>query len=296
METAFLVYQPQIDAICVTAGLAFAQYIAQRAGLFSLATSGFAAIGAYTGAILLARYGVNPLIAIAAALALGGAVGGCLALPLARLRGAYQALATVGFVEIVVALCLYSDSLTGGALGLNGIPKVISTLGLVIFVAATCGFLAVIGATGLGRAFDAIRQDETVAESLGIRVARYHAVAFVLSGAIAGVTGCLLAFNTYSITPEQFGFPMLVLCLASAVLGGRLSVFGPIVGAIVLIVVPELARPLAESRYILHGVLLIVVVIYLPLGIVDTLQARWRAMRSRKAVALADQKLRARDA
>ena len=92
-----------------------------------------------------------------------------------------------------------------------------------------------------------------MAVALGISVVRYHALAFTLSGAIAGFTGGLYAFNRFSLVPDQFGFSMLVASLAAVVLGGRISVLGPVVGTAVLAVLPELARSFAEQRYLLHG-------------------------------------------
>ena len=120
-----------------------------------------------------------------------------------------------------------------------------------------------------------------MAVALGISVVRYHALAFTLSGAIAGFTGGLYAFNRFSLVPDQFGFSMLVASLAAVVLGGRTSVLGPVVGTAVLAVLPELARSFAEQRYLLHGTLLVLVIIFLPDGIVDTakfrLRQRWAA-------------------
>jgi len=183
-------------------------------------------------------------------------------------------------VQIVVSLILYAEPLTGGALGINGIPQLVGTGTLAGYLAVVVALLAVMNRTGVGRAFDAVRQDETAAVALGISVMKYHTLAFVLSGAIAGAGGGLLALNTYSIHAEQFGFPLLVAALAAVVLGGRTSVWGPIVGAVVLAALPELARPLAEQRLLVYGLILIVIIIYLPRGIVDTLIARWKGRRA----------------
>src|SRR5580704_13495950 len=122
--SALITYRPLFDLICIYCVLALSQYIALRAGLFSLATPGFAAIGGYTGAFLLKETWVGPLLAAVAA-TMCGLVGGLfLSLPLAKLRGAFQAIATIGFVQIMVSVALYSAPITGGALGFNAIPKV----------------------------------------------------------------------------------------------------------------------------------------------------------------------------
>jgi branched-chain amino acid transport system permease protein len=220
------------------------------------------------------------VLGAAGAILCGIAAGLFLSLPLAKLRGAFQSIATIGFVQIMVSLTLYAQPLTGGALGLNAIPKVATTGWLVAVVIALAALLAVINRSGIGRAFDAIRQDYTVAMSLGISVRRYFRYAFALSGAIGALGGCLLAYNTYSIQPDVFGFPMLVLVIAAVILGGRSMVAGPLVGTAFLIILPELIRPLADARLLLQGLLLIVVIIYLPQGIVDSLSHRWKLRRA----------------
>jgi branched-chain amino acid transport system permease protein len=285
----FLIYQPVIDTICVAIGIALSQYIALRAGLFALATAGFASIGAYAAAIVLKRADVAPWIAVLLGTSCGLVAGLILALPLARVKGHFQAIATLAFVEIVRTLALYAEPLTGGARGINAIPKVVSTGHLVAALAVVMVLLIVVNRTGIGRAFDAIRQDETVAKSLGISISRFHALAFGLSAAIAGLFGSLLALNTYSIAPEEFGFSLVVAAIGAVILGGRTSVLGPAVGATILVVLPELARPLADYRFLLHGALLIVAITYLPQGIVDVLIAQWKRLRANApAVAVAN--------
>jgi branched-chain amino acid transport system permease protein len=174
-------------------------------------------------------------------------------------------------VQIVLSLALYATDITGGANGLNGIPKRVGTLQLLVATGLVVYVLVRLTRSRVGYAFDAMRQDETVATSLGISVTRYQALAFALSGAIAGLTGALMAYHNYSVVPEEFGFGMLISVLAYVVLGGRRSVLGPLVGAAALSILPELARPLADNRLIVHGALLMLVIIYLPHGIVDSL-------------------------
>ena len=106
---------------------------------------------------------------------------------------------------------------------------------------------------------------------LGISITFHHALAFALSGAIAALFGALQAGYIYSIEPHQYGFAMLAMTLAAVILGGRRSIWGPIVGAAIMTFLPEIARPLAENRLLLNGLLLIVVIIFLPRGVVDGL-------------------------
>lgn len=280
MSDFIAAYTPLLEIVLLAAGLAYSQFFVLRAGLFSLATAGFASLGAYSGAILVVTYELPPLLGALAGTLVGAAAGLALAIPLSRLRGAFQAIATVAYIQIVVSLTLYAEDLTGGALGLNGIPKSVGLPELLVFIVLLVLFLRAVLRSSIGRAFDTIRQDENVAVSLGISVAHYHRIAFVISGAIAGLTGCLLAYNTHSLTPEQFGFPLLVSALAGVVLGGRALVVGPLIGAALLTLLPELARPLAEQRLVVHGALLVLTVIFLPQGIADTLRTLWLARRS----------------
>ena len=279
--TFFLSYMPLFELALLNALLAFSQYIVLRAGVFSLGTAAFTAIGAYCGAILIVKLGMSAGLAIPVSAVVGAAFGGLVAVPLARLRGVFQALATLALVQIVLSLALNWVGLTNGALGVNGIPKTVH-LGTMFLVVLVVGyFLFVIGRSSIGRAFDIIREDETVAVSLGISVAKHHMIAFILSGGIAGLAGALHACSSYSITPNEYGFQMLVMVLAMVVLGGRVSVLGPVVGAMILTALPELLRGFQDYRMVMQGALLMLSIIYLPRGIVDTAIA---AIRRRQVV------------
>jgi branched-chain amino acid transport system permease protein len=196
------------------------------------------------------------------------------------LRGVFQAIATLAFVQIVQSVALYATPLTGGATGLNGIPKSLNTIALFVVLGILLFLLSGLGRSSFGRACDTTRQDETAAVSLGIPVSKLHRQVFTLSGAIAGLAGAMMALHNYSVVPEEFGFGMLVSALAAVVLGGRSSLLGPIVGAVILTILPEIARPLADGRMVVTGILLIVTMIYLPQGIVDSLIIRLRRQRS----------------
>jgi branched-chain amino acid transport system permease protein len=276
MTEWFASYQALVDLILLDCGLALSQFVVLRAGVFSVATPGLASIGAYTAAILTLRMGAPASVGVLAATCAGTAAALLLSIPLSRLRGVFQAIATVAMVQIVLSLALYATDITGGANGLNGIPKQVGTVHLLVAIGVVVYVLVSLGRSRVGYAFDAMRQDETVATSLGISVARYQALAFALSGAIAGLTGALMAYHNYSVVPEEFGFGMLITVLAYVVLGGRRSVLGPLVGAVTLSLLPELARPLADNRMIVYGALLMLVIIYLPHGIVDSLWIAYR--------------------
>lgn len=275
--------QPIIDFFLISLGIAFAQQIVFRAGVFSVATAGIVALGAYGSAILVTRFGLSGLPAVLLAGGIGLLAGLLLSVPLARLRGVYQAIATLAFVEIVINALYYFEPLTGGALGLSGIPKLVTTWHLLLVVGLTCWLLFAIGRSGVGRAFDALRQDETVGASLGVSIRFYHTLAFALAGLVGGVFGGMKSLYTYAISPEQFGFAFVVSILTAVVLGGRATLLGPVLGALLLALLPEIARPLAENRLMVHGLIMIVVMIFLPHGLGDSLMHALTKRRMRRA-------------
>lgn len=273
-----LSYSSVLDHVLIYTLLALSQAVVLRAGTFSIGPAAFAAIGAYTAAILTVTHGWPAPVSIASGTLLAGVLSALMAYPLSRLRGVFQALATLALVQVIVTIAQNWDSVTNGVLGISGIPKAATTGWLLLIVIACMLLTWTMSKYSLGRAMDVIRADETVAVSLGIRVAYHQRLAMVLSGLFAGLAGALYAFNSYAISPEEFGFGMLVHALAAAVLGGATSVWGPLVGSAVLTTLPEFVRVFADYRGVVQGALLMVIIIYLPHGIADTL-ATWRHAR-----------------
>ena len=270
-----LSYASVLDHVLIYALLAMSQAVVLRAGTFSIGSAAYAAVGAYTAAILITRLEWAPAVAIICGMLLAGVLSALMAFPLSRLRGVFQALATLALVQVMVTIAQNWDSVTNGVLGISGIPKVATTGWLLLIVAVCIALTHTLGKYGLGRAMDVIRADETVAVSLGIRVAYHQRLAMTISGLLAGLAGALHACNSYASNPEEFGFHMLVTALASAVLGGATSIWGPLVGAGVLTTLPEFVRSFADYRGVVQGALLMVIIIYLPHGIADTLRS-WR--------------------
>jgi branched-chain amino acid transport system permease protein len=278
--------QQLLDLILLNSGLAYSQYVALRGGVFSLGAVGFACLGAYTAAILTTQHNWGLWGAVAAATLVALVAALILIVPLARLRGVYQAIATVAFVQVVGSAMLYAEPYTRGAMGINNIPHLVTTWHLIGVLMVLLYVLWMLDRTRVGYAFDAIRQDETVAVSLGISIVSYHALAFGLSGAIGGMFGGLHALYMYSIEPGMFGFPLLVAALTFVVFGGRNSFIGPLVGAAVLTTLPEISRPLADWRMFVYGALLILATIFMPLGIADSVilwVKRWHLSRQTQA-------------
>ena len=272
-------YQHLFNVFLLGSGYAISQWVVMRSGVFSVATAGLAAIGAYSAAILTTRYGWPYPASLLAGTLMGSLTGLLLSWPLTRLRGVFQAIATLAFVQVVVALTLFAQDLTGGALGLNAIPTLVGTPQTLLALVGVVYLMLAINATRLGRAFEAIRQNEAVASTLGVSVNFHQAFAFGLSGAIAGLFGGLEAFQSFALFPNTFGFSLVIAALSYVVLGGRRSVAGPILGTAILLVLPEISRSLADYRMALYGAVLMLVIAFLPRGIVDTVLLTLRRRR-----------------
>jgi branched-chain amino acid transport system permease protein len=248
-----------------------------------MANAAFMGIGAYTSAILTMSYGVPFPVAIAAGMAAPALTAFVIGKPTLRLSGVYLAMATLAFGEVVRIVVLNAESLTGGALGLNGIPPVTQWwhvgLALVLVLLA----LGRLRRSKVGRAFEAIKEDETAAGLMGIDVQAHKMLAFVLGGAIAGLAGVLNAHQTFFIGPNEFGFDRGVDILTMTVLGGINGLTGPVLGGVILTILPEALRAFGDFRLVVNGVILVLIVLFLPKGIWDP--ARLRQWFGRKGAA-----------
>lgn len=256
--------------LLLNAVLALSLYLTLAAGLLSMGTAGFMSIGAYTATLLTLRADAPYVLALGAA-ALAAALAGLgLGWPVLRLRGVYLAIATIGFGEIVRVAAL-NLPFTGGALGINGIPRLAEWwhVGLVL-LGLTYFFLRLRGSK-TGQALAAIREDEVAARASGVEVTRYKTIAFVLSAAIAGLAGGLSAHLTYFISPNEFGFALAVDVLVYAVVGGTGSFVGPVLGSTVITLLPELLRNVGVTagaiRLGVNGLILLLVILFLPNGL-----------------------------
>jgi branched-chain amino acid transport system permease protein len=261
-----------ISQIGINGIVATSMFVVLYSGQLSLAAPGFMAIGAYTS-VLMGLYWHTPLVLnIAAGVALAGVVGLLVGLPVLRLRGVFLAIATIGFVEALRLGVVLNLPITGEGLGLKnpgadplgGITPILVSLVVVVFLVwrLTKG--------RLGNAWSAIRQDEIAALSQGINVARYKMLAFVMSALIAGFAGALEAHLTFDIDPSdsEFGVTRAVQVLTFAVLGGSGFVLGPVVGAMIVTLLPYIFQGAGDYINILAGAFLIAVIVFRPQGIV----------------------------
>ena len=253
-------------------------------GQFAFANAAFMGIGAYTTALLMSRLGVSFLIALPAAGLLAAALGLLVALPAIRMKTVYLAMVTMAFAELVQWVLIQWKPVTLGTDGvrvpwpaffgmtLRGDDKV-----YYIILAVTClgYFLARrLMQSRYGRAFVAIRENEIVARCNGIDVTRTKAIVFGVSALYAGIGGGLFALALRFIVPDGYGLFQLVLHFSIVLIGGLGSLFGSVIGAIVLTALPEVLRGLQAWQEIIYGVALVVFVLFMPQGIAGFLKDR----------------------
>jgi len=250
-------------------------------GQFSLGHAGFMSVGAYSAAAvslflgpkLLGEEGGTALqqgllfLGALVAGGLGAALAGLLVgVPSLRLKGDYLALVTLGFGEIIRVIFQNVEFL-GGALGLNGIPAYTSIFWVLAFVALSVFTVTCLVNSTYGRGFLATKDDEVASEAVGLNTTRYKIVAFVVGAFFAGAAGGLYGHFKMTITPTGFDFTKSIEIVVMVILGGMGNTLGVILAAILLTLLQEVLRPIAEYRMIIYSLLLIILMILRPQGL-----------------------------
>ncbi len=265
------------------------------AGQIAIGWVALLTLGAYATSVLAAGNvmpALPPYLALAIAAAIGGVFGLIVGLPALRLRTFYFAITTLGFATIVTQVALAWQSVTGGGVGVAGPifpPPFSSPWGFYYFcfgLAAICTWMTMnVAASRFGRALTAIRDAEVAAEASGIAKPGLLAAVFVFSGAVAAVAGGLFASLQSYITPDAFTFDLSVLFFIAILIGGRGSILGPLLGTILLTVLPEFAAPLVAWSTFLYAALLLVIVLAMPGGIAEILDFKnRRPLESHRAI------------
>jgi branched-chain amino acid transport system permease protein len=251
------------------------------AGQTSLGHAGFLAIGAYSSAILTQRVGLPFEASLILSAIITAVLGTVLVLPAFRLRAHYVAIATLSIGEMVNQMILNGGSVTNGPLGIANIAPP-SFMGIQAITPRAVYWyslaLLLIGAllqwrlvrSHLGRTWRAIREDDLAAQAFGINLNRYKALAFATSAFMAGASGAFTGHMYSYINPETFPSATGILALTMAMLGGMGNMLGAVVGAVALTVLPELFRGLADYRYLLYGMVLVLLVRFRPQGLLGT--------------------------
>ncbi|PZS34429.1 MAG: ABC transporter [Pseudonocardiales bacterium] len=271
-------YQDQVANVGISSLYALSLYTVIKSGQFSLAHLAFGAIGAYTGALLAIKTGLPFVAAVALAVAASTMAALLLGLVTSRLRYVFLAIATVGFAEAVRIIATNLTSVTGGSLGLNGIPRQVGPVSIWLVVALAAWFLHRLNISRAGRAIAAVGADEVAARSQGINVSATKLFAMGVSGALGGAAGSLAVFNEYHVDPTQFALAPTLMVLVYVIVGGVDSVLGPILGTILISLIPNLIRAVGYgSGWIasaLQGAVMLAVIIFLPNGLSGRLPKR----------------------
>ncbi len=263
------IYSNLVLTIGINALLALSIWLTLSCGLLAMANAAFMGIGAYTASILTMNYAQPFAIALLGGIAAPTVVALAIGGPTLRLSGVYLAMATLGFGEVVRVGVLNADRWTGGALGLNGIPQSTQGWHVLLALVAVLAILWRLRRSRIGRAFEAIKEDAVAASLMGIGVMAHKMLAFALGAAIAGLAGALNAHLTFFIGPSEYGFDRGVDILTMAILGGTGGLTGPVLGAAIVTLLPELLRGFRDYRLMLNGAILVAIVLFLPRGLWD---------------------------
>lgn len=278
-------------------------YVTLSSGQLSLGNAGFMGIGAYTSALLTIHFDLPIAIGVFAGALLAGIIGILVGIPTLRLQGVYLAIATLGFGEVMRVLFINWAPLTKGAIGLSGIPhsgrQILSFfkdfgfdpalfglknnhfiylsvfLLLLLITVAIISFFVRQNHSRVGRAFAAIKMDEKAAESMGINITYYKVLAFTQGAIVAGFAGALFAHVMAYISPSDFSYHRAVEILIFAVFGGSEVIWGAIFGAIFLTTMPEFLRFISEYRYMIYGLILVLMMAFRPQGLIDMQILKW---------------------
>ena len=275
-------YDSALQLAFANALFALSTWVSMSVGLLSFASVAFGAAGAFTSA----RLDISAGMPFAELVVVGAIVGAFLALIsvtlLGRLEGHWFALATVALLLITRVVVLNATGITGGSIGMP-VQKKTGWLSLVLVVALIYWIVWRLRRSRLGLAADAVRTDPSVASCMGIDIRRLQVSMFVLSGAIGGVGGVVLAQLLQYISPDTFYITVAFAMIAAVVLGGSYHWAGSLVGAFIFTLLPQVLEGfMSNAADVLNGVLLIIIMVYLPRGILDprrSLRRRWTAQK-----------------
>ena len=272
-----------LQLFLLNAMLAYSAYAGLSGGAFNLSFPAFAGLGGYGVAILTTKSGVAPIPAAFISVLLAVSVAAVFSVVLLRLRGVYMAIVSINLVVVFVAIANNWTSLTGGALGITGLPLAATTRTLMISTVVIVAGFAVVSRSKFGESITVMTADRTLAASLGMRVQRTQFMLALASAALAAWAGAMNAFWLGLVTPANYGFETSVAVIAMVILGGEGFWWGPLVGAAIFTAVPEWTRSLGTWQDLSTAAILLAVVIFAPEGIagyVHRVAGRLRMARS----------------
>ncbi|MCX8502261.1 MAG: branched-chain amino acid ABC transporter permease [Alphaproteobacteria bacterium] len=265
-EDFLFAYEHLAVSVAVNGLLALSLWCVLAMGQLSLGQAGFMAIGAYAGALLSLNGQLPFVLTLLISASFGGMVAAAVGSLVHRLAGVYLAITTIALGEIL-RIILVNSSWSGGGTGLSNIPRLTSLPQLYLILAVVLIGLTLVASTRLGRAMEAMRLDETAAAAMGISTGRMKIGGMVASGILAGLAGGLSSHANSFISPQDFGFESAVAILSFVLLGGVQTPLGGVLGAVILTLLPEVFRSIPEARLMINGAVIVLVVLFMPRGI-----------------------------
>lgn len=252
--------------LCINLIFAYGIFVSAAAGQINLGGAGFQAIGAYATGWLSSMMGLPVWFTIPAAATVSALIGFLIAFPVLRTRGVYLVLATFAFGEVVSGYLMQSE-IFGGAMGM----VVPDHIGMPVLVGCAIGvtlFTFYLMATRLGLAMRAINDDEDATVVIGVNVRAVQVAAFTIGGALTGLSGALYAHNYGFVEAQYFNALLSIYVLLFVLIGGSQTAWGPLAGSLFFTLLPELFRVGGSWRYLIFGVLIVVMMVLRPEGIV----------------------------
>ncbi len=278
LSDTWAAYQSTLGFAAVNAVLALSTYAVLSAGVLSFASVSYAAFGGFLGAQVMLHAGIGPLLALPAAILACGVLSFLVALIFLRLEGHWMALASLALVLITRVVVLNAPVLTGGVNGLS-IPVELPIGVLILLLLLLMLIFQRLAVSWYGIAARAVREDPAVAASLGMSPRRVQMIAFLISGAVGGAGGVLLAVMLQFLSPDTYFVNIAFTMIASVVLGGSYHWAGAVAGAAVFTALPVIAQAVVPAMQdVANGVALLLIMIFLPRGLIDP-----RAWRRRRA-------------
>lgn len=235
--------------------------------LFSFGNAGFMSIGAYASALLTVKLKLPFILAIVISMIFTAIIAYLLGSLTLKLKGDYFLIATLGFGESVRVLFNFIEPVTGGARGFTGIPKYTTLAITVISVVLAFVFAWTLIHSKIGRNLTAVREQEAAAEAVGVDILSSKRISFVVSAIFAAWAGALYAHNLTFITPVMFNLAKSAELTITTVIGGLGSLTGSVLGTLLITLLPEVFRNLAEYRMLLYGIAVVLVIVIIPNGI-----------------------------
>jgi branched-chain amino acid transport system permease protein len=275
--------------LAINVVFAYGAYLPLAAGQLNVGLAGFAAIGAYCSAYLSNQFAIHPLLAIPLGAILSGLIALVVAVPVLRTSGIYLALATFALGQITRAAILNLEFI-GGAAGYP-VKAFIQWPVIVAFALGVAIFVSLLFGTRFGIAVRAVRDDERVADLMGLGVRGFQIAAFSLGAMIAGIGGGLYAHHFSYIEAQYFNVGLSITIVLYVLLGGTQTTIGPLIGATIFTLLPELLRESATMRYVAFAAAVIVLMALRPQGLLTRGELRqllaWRRTPARDANSLA---------